>query len=76
MGVVMCMLCSIDVNAVSLVVPIAQATVISAPILLRGHIRRGATRALAWRRGHAARAGHTATEEDESESIESVQPDA
>ena len=39
----MCMLCSIDPNTVNMIGPIAQATIISAPILLRGHIRRGAS---------------------------------
>ena len=42
----MCMLCSIDLATASLVAPIAQATIISAPILLRGQIRRGARRIL------------------------------
>ena len=36
-----CMLCAVDPAATSLLLPLAQATLISAPILLRGRIRRG-----------------------------------
>lgn len=37
-----CMLCSIDPATANLLLPMAQATVITAPILLRDHVRRGA----------------------------------
>ena len=43
-----CILCSIDPNTTSLMLPMAQATVIAAPILLRDHVKRGA-RAVAGR---------------------------
>jgi hypothetical protein len=36
-----CMLCSIDPGTANLLVPVAQATIISAPFLLRDQIRRG-----------------------------------
>jgi len=39
---VACILCSIDPNMPSLVLPVAQATVLAAPILLRDHVKRGA----------------------------------
>jgi hypothetical protein len=36
-----CMLCSIDPGTANMLMPIAQATIISAPILLRDQIRQG-----------------------------------
>jgi hypothetical protein len=50
---IMCMLCSIDLATVGMVAPIAQATIISAPILLRGQIQRGARQILRRRAGEA-----------------------
>lgn len=38
----MCMLCTLDPTGAVLTLPIAQATVIAAPIMLRGQIKRGA----------------------------------
>jgi hypothetical protein len=38
---VACMLCSIDPGTANLLLPVAQATIISAPFLLRDQIRRG-----------------------------------
>ncbi len=55
----MCTLCSIDLATASMIAPIAQATIISAPILLRGHLRRGARRIL-------TRYGGGATDVDEA----------
>jgi hypothetical protein len=64
------MLCSIDVNAASLIVPIAQATVISAPILLRDQLRRGASQVMARRRGDTLGAGQSVDPSDESVMVE------
>ena len=36
-----CMLCSIDPGTANLLLPLAQATIITTPILLRDQIRRG-----------------------------------
>ncbi len=36
-----CMVCAIDPGTANLLLPIAQATIISAPILFREQIRRG-----------------------------------
>jgi hypothetical protein len=36
-----CMVCTVDPATTSLLLPLAQATVISAPILLRSQLRRG-----------------------------------
>ncbi len=52
-----CMVCAVDPATTSLLLPLAQATLISAPILLRGHIRRGIQTA---RRRRGATAGHAA----------------
>ena len=60
----MCMLCSIDIGTVNMIAPIAQATIISAPILLRGHIRRGAQQILSRRAGEASGADETGARND------------
>jgi hypothetical protein len=39
-----CLLCAIDVQATSLLLPIAQATLISAPILMRKQLAEGVRR--------------------------------
>jgi hypothetical protein len=36
-----CMMCNVDPSTASLLLPLAQATIISAPILLRSQLRRG-----------------------------------
>jgi hypothetical protein len=36
-----CMLCSIDASTANLLVPLAQATIIATPILVRDQVRRG-----------------------------------
>jgi hypothetical protein len=41
-----CLLCAVDPAAANLLLPVAQATIISAPILFRDQIRRGVGR---WR---------------------------
>jgi hypothetical protein len=48
------MLCSIDPATANLLVPVAQASIISAPILLRDQIRRGVGAVRAHVRGGAA----------------------
>jgi hypothetical protein len=52
-----CMMCAVDPAMTSLMLPLAQATIISAPILLRGRIRRGIQRVRAGRQGSAAAIG-------------------
>jgi hypothetical protein len=44
-----CVVCSLDPQTSSLILPIAQATIVAAPLILRDQIRRGA-RALRDRR--------------------------
>jgi hypothetical protein len=36
-----CMMCNLDPGTTSLLLPLAQATIISAPILMRDQLRRG-----------------------------------
>jgi hypothetical protein len=45
---VACLLCSIPPGSVDMVVPVAQATIIAAPILLRDQIRQGVRAARMW----------------------------
>ena len=49
---VACLLCSIDPGTANLLLPIAQATIISTPILLRDQIRRGVRTVRDRRRSH------------------------
>lgn len=37
-----CVVCSLDPQTSSLILPIAQATIVAAPVILRDQIRRGA----------------------------------
>ena len=66
----MCMLCSIDPNTVNMIGPIAQATIISAPILLRGHIRRGASYLRTRRDPEATKADEAMQWDDQPAAIE------
>jgi hypothetical protein len=75
MSMHMCMLCSVDPNTASLIVPIAQATLISTPILLRHQLRRGASQVRAWRRGDGIQADEPAIPDDEPVTGETAQPD-
>lgn len=72
-----CILCSIDPNTTSLMLPMAQATVIAAPILLRDHVKRGA-RAVAGRLRDARFADAEPMDADATEQIadtlESTEP--
>ena len=61
----MCMLCSIDPNTANMIGPIAQATIIGAPILLRGHLRRGATYLRKRHRGEATEVSEAAQRDDQ-----------
>jgi hypothetical protein len=45
MNLLGCVLCQIDVQSASLLVPLAQAAIISAPIVFRKEIKRGIRRA-------------------------------
>jgi len=51
-----CVICSLDPQTSSLILPFAQATIVAAPVILRDEIRRGA-RAIRQRR--SGRAGPT-----------------
>jgi hypothetical protein len=64
------MLCSIDLATASMIAPIAQATIISAPILLRGQIRRGAQKVLVRRAGPATDADVAAQRNDQAASTD------
>lgn len=66
-----CILCSIDPNTTSLMLPMAQATVIAAPILLRDHVKRGA-RAVAGRLRDPRSAGSPAAAAGPVDRIEDV----
>ena len=49
-----CLLCSVDAATANMLLPIAQATIISAPILLRDQIRHGVRIVRDRRRGEGA----------------------
>ena len=49
-----CMVCNVDPATTSLLLPLAQATLISAPILMRSQLRRGLRAARGRRRGAVA----------------------
>ena len=49
-----CVVCSLDPQTTSLILPLAQATIVAAPVILRNEIRRGA-RAIRERRSGGGR---------------------
>jgi len=57
------MVCNVDPATTSLLLPLAQATIISAPILLRSQIRRGLRAVRAHRRGADPEAVAAASEQ-------------
>lgn len=52
-----CVVCSVDPQTSSLVLPLAQATILAAPVILRNQIAKGvqSVQARRWRRGAVRR---------------------
>jgi hypothetical protein len=52
-----CVMCGLDPQTTSLILPLAQATIVAAPVILRGEIRKGVEALRARRSNRRASSG-------------------